>query len=622
MKKSIFLAMAAVAAVVLAGCVKEDVTEVATDGGRSVTLNLIESRTTLEYPDGEDAASMLVWNAGDQVSYFISTDDGVTYSVAANAEVVGGGKVTLTENLPEEGAFKVKVVYPAQAAGSAYEAAVIPAVQNQSGAAMNGTYLPMEGEGAVEAGATTADLLYSVKGAVIRLKLSATAHADETVKKVALYNESGVMANNSKVVSVAANAQLSGEDYVYAVVDAGTYAPTVQVLTDKASYTYNGTFNEKAFAAGNMYRYSLNLDGEGKTTRVLALDGEDTANCYLVQAGGTYSFDANIKGNGVNPIGTAAQPILSANYDSYAADWLWATAAGVVSDIAYDPVWKRITLTVPETLVEGSNIVALYNTTSKEIAWSWHIWVNSTVEDVAYSAAAGTWLSANLGAKNSTMDDAGSYGHLYQWGRKDPIVGAGVVGTAAGAADTSKFDSATASYVANTTVFGEMAWASDAIATVADCHKLPMTMASAVVGDETENAWITPAPGYGKTLNDPCPVGYRIPSNNNMSNLATALSGLGTPAADNEKATLSSVTYSRVYTYADTADLYPAAGVRLKSGQIKNVGKFGMYWNAGSVNFQLCGTTNNIKFISAGSSGKQPHTSALSVRCRKEAKTN
>ena len=64
-------------------------------------------------------------------------------------------------------------------------------------------------------------------------------------------------------------------------------------------------------------------------------------------------------------------------------------------------------------------------------------------------------------------------------------------------------------------------------------------------------------------------------------------------------------------------DWFPCAGVRLKTGIVKNIGKFGMIWNAGSTSWQWCGTTAaNVKIASAGSN-TQPHTAALSVRCRK-----
>ena len=99
------------------------------------------------------------------------------------------------------------------------------------------------------------------------------------------------------------------------------------------------------------------------------------------------------------------------------------------------------------------------------------------------------------------------------------------------------------------------------------------------------------------------------------------LNALGTPAEDNATAAMSSLTYGRTYSPtvggATFEDWLPCAGVRLNTGIVKNIGKFGMIWNAGSTSWQWCGTTeSNVKVVSAGSNS-QAHTAALSVRCRK-----
>ena len=614
------------------GCAKDDIAD--TNGqatGRRVIVNMVNAtRTTVEYPDGDHtSASKLVWNEGDKVSYFISEDGGATFGTAVEAEVNADGTLTV-DNAPQS-AFRIKVVYPNQRAGSAYSAAVVSATQNQPSAdSFNGANLPMEGEADVDAAATSVNVPYDVNGAVLRIKLTASEHSSEQVKKIVIGNADADIVPGSRTVTLtlgsAAAADLSTDRYFYVVTSAGTYDPTMKVVTDVAEYEYDGTFGSREFFNANLYRYALDLDG-GNAIRSssTALDETETANCYLVREGGEYTFNADIAGNGIGTDGNKAPTLIDAD-GTYGADWLWATESGVVQQVHYNAAWKRIAFTVPEDIVTGSAVIALYREDGGErkIVWSWHIWVNATVADNYYGASEGTWLNANLGARNCNPDDAGSYGFLYQWGRKDPIVGAGVVGDRNGAFDSSAFDAATtASTVVNTAVFGnDMAWNVNPTAmSSADAVAYPMSLFSEVFTDENANMWVGPASAYKKTMHDPCPAGYRIPTNSNMQKWAAVLNALGTPAEDNATAAMSSLTYGRTYSPtvggATFEDWLPCAGVRLNTGIVKNIGKFGMIWNAGSTSWQWCGTTeSNVKVVSAGSNS-QAHTAALSVRCRK-----
>ena len=624
--------LAVVAMAVSGGCAKDDVAD--TNGqatGRRVIVNMVNAtRTTVEYPDGDHtSASKLVWNEGDKVSYFISEDGGATFGTAVEAEVNADGTLTV-DNAPQS-AFRIKVVYPNQRAGSAYSAAVVSATQNQPSAdSFNGANLPMEGEADVDAAATSVNVPYDVNGAVLRIKLTASEHSSEQVKKIVIGNADADIVPGSRTVTLtlgsAAAADLSTDRYFYVVTSAGTYDPTMKVVTDVAEYEYDGTFGSREFFNANLYRYALDLDG-GNAIRSssTALDETETANCYLVREGGEYTFNADIAGNGIGTDGNKVPTLIDAD-GTYGADWLWATESGVVQQVHYNAAWKRIAFTVPEDIVTGSAVIALYREDGGErkIVWSWHIWVNATVADNYYGASEGTWLNANLGARNCNPDDAGSYGFLYQWGRKDPIVGAGVVGDRNGAFDSSAFDAATtASTVVNTAVFGnDMAWNVNPTAmSSADAVAYPMSLFSEVFTDENANMWVGPASAYKKTMHDPCPAGYRIPTNSNMQKWAAVLNALGTPAEDNATAAMSSLTYGRTYSPtvggATFEDWLPCAGVRLNTGIVKNIGKFGMIWNAGSTSWQWCGTTeSNVKVVSAGSNS-QAHTAALSVRCRK-----
>lgn len=57
------------------------------------------------------------------------------------------------------------------------------------------------------------------------------------------------------------------------------------------------------------------------------------------------------------------------------------------------------------------------------ILWSWHIWMTDKPAEQVYNNGAGTMMDRNLGATSATPDDPGSFGLMYQWGKKDPFCG-------------------------------------------------------------------------------------------------------------------------------------------------------------------------------------------------------
>jgi uncharacterized protein (TIGR02145 family) len=70
------------------------------------------------------------------------------------------------------------------------------------------------------------------------------------------------------------------------------------------------------------------------------------------------------------------------------------------------------------------NAVVYVKDASGNIAWSWHIWVTNYDPNnggTKYTNNGFTFMDRNLGAKNAEVNSSGSYGYLYQWGRKDPI---------------------------------------------------------------------------------------------------------------------------------------------------------------------------------------------------------
>lgn len=177
--------------------------------------------------------------------------------------------------------------------------------------------------------------------------------------------------------------------------------------------------------------------------------------------------------------------------------------------------------TTPEDVKSGNAIIAAYDKYNN-IIWSWHIWVCDSIKDVTISGV--KFLDRNLGAvwAPSKQDEVNigdealkTYGLYYQWGRKDPSPGPMSY-------NYSFIDMRTATYyafdavrddVSLVTMVGRAPTISDGVANPS------VILAPCEVGDEYSNDWLFVKNddlwGYKsgkKTIYDPCPYGYKVPT--------------------------------------------------------------------------------------------------------------
>jgi len=146
-----------------------------------------------------------------------------------------------------------------------------------------------------------------------------------------------------------------------------------------------------------------------------------TANCYIVPAAGTYMFNASVKGNSAESVGTPAS-----------AEVLWESFGTDVTPKVGDIIASSslaggyVTFSTPETPMNGNAVIAVKDA-SGTILWSWHIWVCEDWDPVAtqqvYYNNAGIAMDRNLGATSAIAGDVHALGLYYQWGRKDPFMG-------------------------------------------------------------------------------------------------------------------------------------------------------------------------------------------------------
>ena len=212
-----------------------------------------------------------------------------------------------------------------------------------------------------------------------------------------------------------------------------------------------------------------------------------TANSYIVSEAGLYSINATTIGNGeFGFIDGESFHTSESTIDPVSAHLVWEDTPGVIGGVTF----SNGRINFMSTGTEGNALVAATDADGK-ILWSWHIWVTDKPEEQTYVNTSGSFIvqDRNLGA---TRADRGtgdewkeSCGLDYQWGRKDPFAG--------GFLQEINQHYSIEDFIHNPTVRSS-SW------------------------DRSESMWRTDM----KTIYDPCPVGYRVASNDIWTDFSTS----------------------------------------------------------------------------------------------------
>lgn len=154
-----------------------------------------------------------------------------------------------------------------------------------------------------------------------------------------------------------------------------------------------------------------------QSSEVADLSKSETANCYIVpRKGGSYKFLAT-KGNSSNQIEDIASVSVLWQLNSG-----WGFDSELITDLRYSDGYICFS-----TSYDSGNAVVAALDSDKNVLWSWHLWIISEfdpLQEQEYKNGAGIMMDRNLGAIYSSPEDIMSHGLLYQWGRKDPFLGA------------------------------------------------------------------------------------------------------------------------------------------------------------------------------------------------------
>ena len=261
---------------------------------------------------------------------------------------------------------------------------------------------------------------------------------------------------------------------------------TEYVLSVAATDSYGYVFKQVSFTSADDPNPSIYLAGP--------------ANCYIVPEAGTYSFPAKkVSGEKIEGIAKV--------------DWLWttksvsATEQDYLSDISYE--YGRVRFTASAN--KGNALIAAFDANGK-IVWSWHIWMTDTPHTIAHNNGA-EFMDRSLGQWSAEKYDGDDPTVLYyQWGRKDPIF-------AGARTEPSKYIFHYAKAGTSINPDYEYTWAfEDKPASIQNAIEEPMHMFHAEKHDwidvVNDDLW-----AEKKTDYDPCPAGYRVPSEAEFSDL-------------------------------------------------------------------------------------------------------
>ena len=277
----------------------------------------------------------------------------------------------------------------------------------------------------------------------------------------------------------------------YIVLPVGTYeyfTITVNTVDDKLML-------KEGTVPLNIRRANVTKAKQLAFVEEIAIDLSEhgTANSYIVSEPGLYSIKANVIGNGGYGILSGADfhtedPFITPK----SAKLIWEDRPGVVSNVT--PGDNRLNFVTSGH--EGNALVGVVDDAGT-ILWSWHIWVTDQPQEQTYVNGEDQYvmLDRNLGAVRADRGEGEQWkdaiGLAYQWGRKDPF--------------TRRLE--------NNYYGSDLYTTSSNRVSISEAVNNPNVFYGNGYSDWTNSSNADFWDSSQKTIYDPCPVGYVVPSN-------------------------------------------------------------------------------------------------------------
>lgn len=288
------------------------------------------------------------------------------------------------------------------------------------------------------------------------------------------------------------------------------------------------------------------------------LDAQGSANCYVVAEAGKYSFDATVRGNEKD-----------ASLSPASVEVIWSDR-NISELLSGEPVLKDGKIRFEAKGQPGNVLVGVKSDkSSEEFLWSWHIWLaGGEVSDEIVKNADGTSFTVMNRALGSYSAKDDLNATLYQWGRKDP------------------FSNTSSVFVGGTEEVSSDTWY-NVVEAMDDGVEYAIAHPDTFIKGFNENGtdWSNRDKSEGskdwtlwykiKSVYDPCPYGYRVPS----PEIWTAMTS--------ENGTWKSNGYIFPLDNGQVS-WYPAVGLRNSTdGSLRHHGEDAGYWSC-----ERYGTTN------------------------------
>lgn len=360
------------------------------------------------------------------------------------------------------------------------------------------------------------------------------------------------------------------------------------------------------------------------------------SNSYIITEHDTrYTIDVSHKGESAETISPANVGVL------------WQSEIGLISHCSFFAESNTFSFyigservtddegnEIGRCITDGNAVVAAYDENGV-ILWSWHLWLTGSDPTTnAITTSVGTFMDRNLGAYHNSDgsvkqgDIFKSFGLYYQWGRKDPFVRPTDYNFSSNR-DQSVYD-----YIGDYQSFRYVDATTEGVGTYdyAVAHPMSFVKGSADNGYDwlysahDNTLWSADA----KSINDPCPRGWRMPAGDVFTAFDISEEEDAAPSADVKNM----YGWHLVDVATGVKMFMPAAGRRsFETGRLTNINNYGYehnpmpwtgyYWTAGvgtddatSMFFDL-NTTRAVN--NRYEPTKQMHrANAMQVRCVRE----
>jgi len=310
------------------------------------------------------------------------------------------------------------------------------------------------------------------------------------------------------------------------------------------------------------------------------LDAEESANCYNVCKTNTelpFKFCA-VKGNSFQALAATSAVEYWETLTTSSGEFNGGELGYLLSDVALSKHCVTFTL---QGRAGSASIAAK---TGDDILWNWHIWITNSLPSCAKMANGTRIMDTNLGAVGPGTGSLQPVGLLYQWGRKDPFPAPYHVG----------YSTMMTFQPAGVITYDVKSDAS-----------LDYTLAHPGSFIDVTTKWEAGANNgvwaASKTIYDPCPPGYRVPTKAEMTGLT-----LGDWDATYYRYTESASAY---HFHATSRSYYSSKGTH-----VNETAHTGYYWTSDHANGNQAqmATFSSTK---AGTIGGTSKSMGMAVRC-------